>query len=315
MRELSTDASYGAKLLRLFRILLSDSKKHYLQDLTKQLNCSSQTVLRLIDEIEQEIGTNLNRGKNGRFRWFCLSPQNKVGRLFIDQEDLKFLEICRDIADPYLPKQIKSQIDTKLWNLSLQISEQNNTTNSRFAFFSKGIINYTPFFYMINTILTAINTHQVCVIEYKPSGKNIIKTYKIAPSKIAGMNGALYILGTYVQNDFKTPRHLAYLAVHRLLDVKITEYVVNFPPPEIDYKMFGLPWHPPRTFNILFKKGKASDYVKERIWANHQKIINNTDGSIILQITTTSEPELFAWVRSFGSEAKLLSNENSKCQK
>ena len=97
------DSSYGSKLLRLFRILISDQRRHYLLDLKETLNCSSQTLIRLIEEIEREVGESLEFGKDGRKRWYKMSPLNKDGRLNLDSDDIKFFEICRDLAEPYLP--------------------------------------------------------------------------------------------------------------------------------------------------------------------------------------------------------------------
>ncbi|MBO4300622.1 MAG: WYL domain-containing protein, partial [Desulfovibrio sp.] len=50
----------------------------------------------------------------------------------------------------------------------------------------------------------------------------------------------------------------------------------------------------------------AADYVRERIWAESQKMEDTEDGGVLLEITTRSEPELMAWVRSFGDKAILL---------
>lgn len=306
MAKFDEDSTFGSKLLKLFRILLADQRKHYLKDLKESLNCSSQTVLRLMSEIERELGSNLEMGKNGRLRWYRLAPQTKTGRLMLDDRDLRFMEICRDLADPYLPEQVKKRIDHRLWDLSVQLSEQNSPEDDRFAFFSKGYINYSPYFGFINKLLDAINDKKICFIRYKPSGSKDINLHYFAPCKIAGMNGALYALGTYVQNDLKTPKHLAYYAVHRILDVEVTSHVADFNVPKIDFKLFGLPWHEPETFRIKFKAGKSADYVRERIWGGQQKLIEEEDGGVILEITTTSEPELMSWVRSFGDEAKIL---------
>ena len=83
MAKFDEDSTFGSKLLKLFRILLADQRKHYLKDLKESLNCSSQTVLRLMSEIERELGSNLEMGKNGRLRWYRLAPQNKTGRLIV----------------------------------------------------------------------------------------------------------------------------------------------------------------------------------------------------------------------------------------
>lgn len=316
MSKSDADSTYGSKLLKLFRILLADRNRHYLSDLKKTLNCSSQTVLRLIEEIEREMGDNLEMGKNGRLRWYRLNPLNKTGRFILDNEDLKFFGICRDLADPYLPAQLKGRVDARLWELSLQVSDVDNIEDqSRFAFFSKGQINYTPYYATINTLLKAIKEKTVCIVQYRPSGEKVIKRHFFAPCKIAIMNGALYVLGTYVKEDFVTQRHQAYFAIHRLLDVVKTDHVVPFEPLTFDFKSFGLPWHPPRTFRIKFKKGKSADYVRERVWARQQRLEECPDGSLILEITTTSEPELMAFVRSFGEEATLLSKADLPMEK
>lgn len=303
------DSSYGSKLLRLFRILISDQRRHYLLDLKETLNCSSQTLIRLIEEIESEVGESLEFGKDGRKRWYKMSPLNKDGRLNLDSDDIKFFEICRDLAEPYLPQQVKSRVDKKLWELSLKISEetQNFGEDSNFTFFSKGYIDYSPFFSMITILLDAIKGHNICVVRYRPSGEKDIHRHLFAPCKIACMSGALYVLGSYMESDLKTPRYLTNFAIHRIVSVDKTTFEITFPIPKIESESFGLPWHEPRTFRIKFNPGKSSDYVKERIWAKHQKITEDGEGGIILEIVTSSEPELKAWIRSFGGEAKLLS--------
>ncbi len=312
------DSSYGRKLLRLFRLLLADRRPHYLTDLYQSLNCSPQTILRLMDEIEGEVGISLQKGKDGRRRWFKLMPLNRTGRLLLDNEDLRFLQICRDLADPYLPAQMKKRVDARLWELSLQLSELTPDSESdtvRFTFFSKGYIDYTPFYDRISTLLDASQEHAVCLVHYRPSGEEKIKEHYLVPYRIASMNSALYVLGTYVADDFMTPRHSGSLAVHRLLKVRKTGHITSFEPPQVSSNSFGLPWHEPRTFKIRFKKGKSADYVRERIWASHQRFSEDTDGHLILEITTTSEPELRSWVRSFGpEEAQIISCSSTEPQ-
>ena len=43
--KLDPDARTGDKLLRLFRKLLFDNRRHFQQDLARELNCSPQTVI------------------------------------------------------------------------------------------------------------------------------------------------------------------------------------------------------------------------------------------------------------------------------
>ena len=53
--------------------------------------------------------------------------------------------------------------------------------------------------------------------------------------------------------------------------------------------------------------GFAAGFVAERIWSPDQQIQQLPDGKIHLSFSASSEPELLAWLLSFGDEAKLIS--------
>ncbi len=72
-KKYDSDATSGAKLLKLYRKLTSERKKHFLSDLAKELKCSPQTILRLINVIEAEIGINLSTGKEENKRWYQIN--------------------------------------------------------------------------------------------------------------------------------------------------------------------------------------------------------------------------------------------------
>lgn len=75
-KKIDSDSTSRAKVLKLYRKLLAESKEHYLSDLAIEFSCSRQTILRLILSIENEIGTSLETGKNGTRRWFKINPKN-----------------------------------------------------------------------------------------------------------------------------------------------------------------------------------------------------------------------------------------------
>ncbi|MBI3755524.1 MAG: WYL domain-containing protein, partial [Deltaproteobacteria bacterium] len=50
-------------------------------------------------------------------------------------------------------------------------------------------------------------------------------------------------------------------------------------------------------------------YIKERQWAKEQKIKEQKDGSIILEIKTSGFWDVKKWVLSFGAEARVLKPE------
>ena len=52
--------------------------------------------------------------------------------------------------------------------------------------------------------------------------------------------------------------------------------------------------------------GFAAGFVAERIWSPDQQLEQLPDGKIHLSFSASSEPELVAWLLSFGDEARLL---------
>ncbi len=308
--KIDPDATPGVKLIRLFRKLLVDGHRHYQTDLAKELKCSPQTIIRMMREIESVIGVNLEIGLDGRRRWYRI-VSHQPNKLGLEYEELRYLAVCRDLAVPTLPDQIRKRVDDTIFNLSILMSEQGfeeqkNSHEPQFAFYSKGRIDYSPFNVTLECLLRAVQTRKICLVRYKASGKNEEKEHRFAPGSLVSMNQAIYALGAILDEDYETVRHYTHLAVHRMLGCSIMDRFFTGTFPVFSGNTFGLPWHEPKEFKIRFAKGKAADYVRERIWADQQSMEEQENGDLVLRIVTRSEPELLSWVRSFGESARLL---------
>lgn len=309
--KLDADASTAEKTLRLYQKLLLDGRRHFQTDLAEYLTCSVQTVMRLIAEIEGVIGACLVTGLEKHRRWYQIRSVSR-NRLGLDFEELRYLSICRDLAAPYLPEQIRNRVDESIFNFSLLMAdtayaEREKVQKSQLVFHGKGWIDYSPHFAHLESLVNAAEEKRICLVRYRAAGSAESREHRFAPHRIVSMNNALYALGAGVADDFRTFRHLTSLAVHRIKDVTITDKPILFAIPDSDPGMFGLPWHEPRTFRVHFNAGKVADYVRERIWSDRQKFYPNPDGSVILEMESCSQPEVEAWVRSFGDEAVMLS--------
>ena len=307
------DSTPGVKLLRLFRKLLADGRRHYQSNLAAEFQCSPQTIMRLTAEIESVIGANLETGLDCRRRWYRIVSTHP-NQLNLDYEELRYLSICRDLATPALPETVRHRVDETILQLSLHLAEQRlgeqtNLGAQRFAFYSKGRIDYTPHLATLEQLHSAIRKRAVCRLRYKSLGSATSREHLFAPGRFISMNLTIYVLGALLAEDGAAVQHYTHLAVHRIQKICRTDYIFTGGFPDCKQQTFGLPWHEPREFHVCFRAGKAADYVRERIWADRQKIESQPDGSVILHITTCSEPELMAWVRSFGDEACLLAME------
>lgn len=313
--KLDQDSTYGAKLLRLFRRLMLDGRKHYQVELAEWLSCSKQTVIRLMAEIEAEIGISLESGLESHKKWYRIRSINR-SRFGLDFEELRYLAICRDLAAPYLSAQAQERVDESIFNMSMLLADpayanRAEAQKPQYRFFSKGRIDYTPHHEHLELLVDAQTQRLACLVRYRAAGKGETREHRFAVSQMVTMNNAIYALGAILSDDFRTMRHFAHLAVHRIVDVTLTNRQVDIGFPQFDGQLFGLPWHEPRKFAIRFRTGKAAEYVRERIWSDSQTITVLKDNGIILEIVTRSEPELLAWVRSFGDDATIVEDTNA----
>lgn len=303
--KLDQDASPSVKLLRIFRKLLLNGQRHYQGDLASEFQCSPQTIIRIMADIESVIGMNLETGTDNRRKWYRIKSKSPLG-INMEYEELRYLSVCRDLAAQTLPAQILSRVDDTIFNLSLHMSELGRSGDARaprLHFFSKGRIDYSPYFGIIENLISAIDKNLGCKISYKAVGKKAAREHLYAPHCLVSMNQAIYVLGAIIRED---GLRFTNFAVHRIRGCTVLDEKFDIEFPDASGNMFGLPWHEPRTFRIHFNAGGAAEYVGERIWSDDQKLLPREDGSLVLEITTRSEEELMAWVRSFGEEAKLL---------
>ena len=226
-RKYDADASTAEKALRLYQKLLLDGRRHFQTDLAEYLNCSVQTVMRLIAEIEGIIGACLACGLEKRRRRYQIRSVSR-NRLGLDFEELRYLSICRDLAAPYLPEQIKKRVDQSIFSFSLLMAdtayaEREKVQKPQLVFHSKGLIDYSPHFAHLESLVKATEEKRICLARYKAAGSKESKEHRFAPHRMVSMSNALYDLGASVADDFRSFRHFLNLAVHRIEDVTLTD--------------------------------------------------------------------------------------------
>ncbi|WP_281072727.1 WYL domain-containing protein [Succinivibrio dextrinosolvens] len=315
MPQKKSSLSSGSKLLKLFRKLLTDPKKHFLSDLSNYLNCSSQSVIRMIGEIEQEFDNRLEQGFEHKRRWYRFKAINS-NSLGLDVEEVRYLSICRDLADPFLPDEIKDRIDKKILAMSIELLGEKTSYKDGigkilepdYSFFTKGQIDYSSHQKILEQIEISIKQAEVISIDYYSVHSQIEKKIKFYPQKFICSNSAIYVIGLRLQEDMSSIDNKPIsLAVHRIKAIKTlgnnykTKYV------SANIEDFGLPWENKISeFLIRFKAGRVTDYIKERKWTNNQTIKEYPNGDIELTFKTKSIPEVYAWCRSFGDQISFV---------
>ena len=157
---------------------------------------------------------------------------------------------------------------------------------------------------LIDSLADAILGQHTCVVEYHSFSDDKTKKYSIDPLRFFERDGGLYIFIRATRfGDIRV------LAVERISQIESTDatfkYPTDFDPEALLDRSFGMFYDDPLEVKIWFSADQAR-YIKERQWAQEQKITTHTDGSIVLWMKTSGWYDVKKWVLSFGADARVL---------
>jgi predicted DNA-binding transcriptional regulator YafY len=307
-KKWNPDASPSEKLLSLYAMLLFSGREASLSDLSRDLNCSKQAVLRLIDKLEASPFGKLMRVKRGREAVYHLD-RPKLPKISLNAEGLHQLSLCRDFILHLLPETIRKQVDATLQQASAYLPEgENSGTDTVFAHsMFKGRIDYTPFQDMLQTLMQAIRERKICSVRYKSARNTGIKEFGYAPMRLIAFHETIYCNGWVMEGRRAKYEKPTPLALHRLSGVTPTARGgKHLPEPPAEHgETFGVMDQELFTAKIRFSS-KAAAYVAEREWSEKQKIVRHRDGGVTLTLHARSPAELTAWILGFGDAAEAL---------
>ncbi|MDY6790736.1 MAG: WYL domain-containing protein [Thermodesulfobacteriota bacterium] len=305
--------SYGQKLISLFAKLLFSGKSHSLIELSKMLNCSKQTVLRLVGDIRRSYGVDIEEMKEGRKRFYRikrLSASKPV--INLTDTELNALYMCKIFAQHLLGHGFLEEANRGLEKNRALFPDEKQGSFNHFASFYSGSIDYTSHHKTILLIINAMENKKICKITYKAIMSKKAKTFYIKPLKIFSHRDTVYLHAKKARTPKKPyddPDFDPLLAIHRIRKIETTDRLFTIPK-DYDFekvfnKKFGVIKEEAFRVELEFS-GWAAAYVSERIWSADQKIVKKRDGKTRLTFSTSSEPELISSMLSFGDEVKVI---------
>ena len=312
-RKWNQDMTPSEKLLSVYSMLLFSGREISLTELSRRLECSKQTVRRLIDQLEAASFGTLLREMRGREVAYRLERPRNLPKISLDPEGLRQLALCRAFILHLLPKSMQQTVDATLQQASAYVSDScpSDILEEVGRAFAKGPIDYSPFQETLRTMIEAIRLRRVCEVSYRPSLCGEEKRHCFAPCRLIAYREALYVHGWLVSEEgraralFSTPTNLA---VHRMTDSRMTKRS-GAHLPEVEEELegcFGLMGEEPFRVRVRFSPSAAT-YASERAWSRDQSVTRHRDGSITLTMTARSAAEVIAWVMSFAETAEILS--------
>lgn len=305
-------SSYGQKLISLFAKLLFTQKSHSLIELSRMLNCSKQTVLRLVEDIRRSYGVEVEEYLEGKRKYYRIKRlSGSVPSINITESELNALYMCKAFTGHLMGKKLFEEASRGLEKNHANMPDEKAPSPQHFASFRSGSIDYTPHQDTIRILIEAMDSRKVCKVSYKSIMAPRAKSFYIKPLKIFSHKDSVYVhacLARAPNKPFSEPEFDPLLAIHRIKKIEITERLFEFPKNydfEKTFKQnFGVIKEDAFKVEVEFT-GWAARYVAERVWSPDQKIYKK-NGTTKLTFSASSEPELISWLLSFGDEAKLI---------
>jgi predicted DNA-binding transcriptional regulator YafY len=310
------DITYGEKLISLFARLLFSGEWLSLTQLARELDCSKQTVLRLIRDIESGYSVPLETNLQGQRRVYRI-PRRTPHRpaAMLTHEELESLLMCRAFTEHLLGRD-HFDLATRALEKTTQLVTDHElaaVSSSDFGVFRPGSIDYRPFHPFLRTLTEAMQEHLVCKARYRKPGTQKAETIHIKPLKIFAWRETIYVHARHAKvpgATFKERNYDPLLALQRFESVAKT--TTSFRKPK-DYdfdkamnRHFGLIRGKPFKVTAEFS-GWAADYVAERQWSPKQKMQRLDDGRLRLEFDAVSMPEVVTWVIGFGCACEARS--------
>lgn len=298
------------RLLQLY-LLMGEGEKYTLTQLAERCGCSRQTVLRLMEELDRVKGVKIAKWKEGRSRCYQLRPRTSMSTLVLDADAIQYLVLCQSIVQHMIPEPVRQQLERRLTQ-GLQFSSETAEAGGELSLgvFKKGYVDYTPLQPIFDDIQVAMKHRSVCRVRYRARLSAPERVFYVAPLKIITSKDSFYLVAQPVEPD-GTPkdRDPMTLALHRIQT--LTRLAARFAPElvqraaQIPLTGFGFRFDAPFRVRVRFTP-EAATYVWERRWSEDEEKQMLEDGSMELSFTSTSPPEVRAFVYGFGRQAELL---------
>jgi len=305
-------ATPGQKVIGLYSLLLFSGKAHSLGQLAGLFQCSKQTVLRMVEQVELSHRLTLETWVEGRERMYKASTPERRPNVTLSIEEIQHLLLCRDIVWHWLPDTLRKDLEhgiAKTAVLLPRYEERDFALTSVAGARPKGVVDYALCQEQTDAIMKALRERRICEVAYLSPERDRPRVHAVAPYQLLAYREALYVR-CRMEKALDEPEKFydPTLALHRMKSVTLTDRkfrAIAVKPGDTGGIGFGLSRGEP--FRVVVDiVPKAAMYVRERIWSDDQVITPRKDGGLRLEFSANSRVEVLNWVLSFGGEAVLI---------
>ena len=285
-------------------------------ELRSQLDVDTRQAYRVIETLQDEFCFVVERDKTdaGGVRFsldkdqYRLLSNMKVADINLSPSEVIALHFLKGHAGMYKGTGIEVEIHRAFQKLDAfvpaRVANRLGKIKDLFIPFLKFSKDYAGKEELIKALVDSILQQKTCTVEYHSFRDDKFKVIDVDPLIFFEHDGGLYL---FVRRT--TVGDIRMLAVERIGRLTPTEDTftapVNFDPEELLDDAFDLVYDDPVTVTVRFSPLQAR-YIKERRWAKDQKVIEQPDGSIIIEMKTSGWGSVKRWVLGFGRDAEVI---------
>ena len=313
-KKWNSDKDHGQKIIQLFFKLFFSPYEYSLAELARELECSKQTIGRIVDKINSSTeGIKIEDFIKNRKRFFRIRKEKIPAKeINLSQSEYGILQMCCAFTKHLIGKEIFNQALNALGKSQVLIKDRETVSAKHFGAFTPGTIDYSGHQQIIKDLISAMENRKVCKVTYKSIWNQEPKIFYIKPLKLFSKEDTIYLHAQMTKAPgkvYKTPKFDPLLVIHRIEALEITETAFKFPDNFDFEKAFN------QTFGVMKEdvfqirvefSGYAAKHVRERIWSHNQIIKEKKGDKIELTFTATSDIEALSWILSYGHEAQVL---------
>jgi predicted DNA-binding transcriptional regulator YafY len=313
----------AGRALRLFVKLLFAGHPLSLSYLAHELECSKQTVARLIEEIRLCGYEVKELDIEDRQRAYQMVKPHPCPPVEFFGEELDVLWMCQAFARRLMGVELSDEAKQTIGK-ACRLSREQPESWMHFSSFGPGTIDYTPFQERLRTLIDAMNEKKVCRVTYKSPWRAESTTFHVQPLRIFCYENALYLHAQKAKEPGEKFVRVydPLLVIHRIKEVVKTDRQGTANP----LKDFDFDEAYNNEFGVI-KEGRtatktqnrfqvvaeltdwAAFYVEERYWGPDAKPLRQED-KLVIEFMASSEPEVIRWILQFGEHGKLLKPDN-----